>query len=69
MPNTAFDAEDVTPANDQLRRPDLNLGDQLLQQIDPAGRQSRDDNDRPDTNRKQPGGGVTISLDQKDPAP
>jgi hypothetical protein len=30
--------------------------DQRQQQIDPAGRHRVDDNDRPDSNRKQPGG-------------
>jgi hypothetical protein len=73
MPDSPHDVprEDrgVTPANERLRRPGPNVIDQRQQQIDPAGRQRHDDNARPDTNRKQPGGSATTHQDQKDPAP
>jgi hypothetical protein len=71
MPNPTPDSrrEDVTPSNETLRRPAPNVIDQRQQQIDPAGSQRRDDNDRPDANRKQPGGSVSTFRDQKDPAP
>lgn len=54
------------PANEQLRRPGPNVIDQRQQQIDPAGRHRRDDNARPDTNRKQPGGSVPIHQNEDD---
>jgi hypothetical protein len=46
----------TTPANEALRRPAPNVIDQRQQQIDPAGHHRVDDNARPDSNRKQPGG-------------
>lgn len=47
---------DRLPANTRLRRPEPHVIDQRQQQIDPAGHARRDENARPDTNRKQPGG-------------
>jgi hypothetical protein len=59
---------DVPPSNEALRHPRPNLVDQRQQQIDPAGRQRRDDNLRPDTNRKQPGGNdPRLEPSEKDP--
>lgn len=55
------------PANKKLRQPSPNVVDQRQQQIDPAGHHRRDDDARPDTNRKQPGGSVPpVDPDQKD---
>ena len=38
------------------RHPAPDVIDQRQQQIDPAGKNRVDQNDRPDSNRKQPGG-------------
>lgn len=48
--------KETLPSNEKLRRPQAHVIDQRQQQIDPAGRQREDRNDRPDANRKQPGG-------------
>lgn len=45
-----------------LRRPAANVIDQRQQQIDPAGKHRTDRNDRPDANRKQPGGSDPAKL-------
>lgn len=50
------DKNDGPPANEQLRRPLPNVIDQRQQQIDPVGQQRQDPDERPDSNRKQPGG-------------
>lgn len=44
------------PKNKELRRPAPGVIDQRQQQIDPAGQHRADPDNRPDTNRKQPGG-------------
>jgi hypothetical protein len=54
---------DELPANERLRRPETNVPgptviDQRQQQIDPAGQHRKDDDARPDANRKQPGGSI-----------
>lgn len=46
----------MTRDTKDLRRPAANVIDQRQQQIDPAGKHRADPNDRPDANRKQPGG-------------
>lgn len=47
--------DDPPRTTDDLRHKG-NVIDQRQQQIDPAGHHREDSNDRPDTNRKQPGG-------------
>jgi hypothetical protein len=42
--------------NQRLRQPKPGVIDQRQQQIDPAGKNRVDENLRPDSNRKQPGG-------------
>lgn len=70
MPGSPSDipseGDGARPANEQLRRLAPNVIDQRQQQIDPAGRHRRDDNARPDTNRKQPGGSMPIHQDEDD---
>jgi hypothetical protein len=67
MPESTPKDRNPTPANEQLRRPGPDVIDQRQQQIDPAGKCRRDDNDRPDGNRKQPGGSVRQNdQDRKD---
>ena len=57
------------PANERLRQPEPNVIDQRQQQIDPAGHHRRDDNARPDANRKQPGGSAPRDHSHKDQTP
>ena len=47
--------DDPPHTTDDLRNKG-NVIDQRQQQIDPAGHHRKDSNDRPDANRKQPGG-------------
>lgn len=46
----------MTKAPKDLRHPAPNVLDQRQQQIDPARKHHADPDDRPDSNRKQPGG-------------
>lgn len=68
VPENTPEDHDPMPANERLRHPAPKVIDQRQQQIDPAGRQRRDDNDRPDANRKQPGGSDSTPKDKKDDA-
>jgi hypothetical protein len=52
------DPPGTAPSNERLRRPAPNVIDQRQQQIDPAGNHRRDQDDRPDSNTKQPGGSI-----------
>lgn len=54
----------MTRDSKDLRRPAANVIDQRQQQIDPAGKNRTDLNDRSDANRKQPGGSDPGKLER-----
>jgi hypothetical protein len=68
MTNTP-DPSAPVPSNERLRHPKPNVIDQRQQQIDPAGKHRRDQDERPDTNRKQPGGSIPDPREGEEPKP
>jgi predicted alpha/beta superfamily hydrolase len=55
---------DITP--DDLRHPEPLVVDQRQQRIDPTNEHTVDPNERPDSNRKQPGGKSERVSDEYD---